>query len=120
MNRFSKDVADIDMQLYERWEFLFMCTLRVVSILVMSSVASPTFAVAIVPLLLLYLYFREFYRRTAREIQRVESMSRSPVLAHFAEVISGTDTLRCYSRIQAAQLEHDRLFRNNARVYFAA
>jgi len=98
LNRFSKDINDVDSQLSERWQFLLMCSLRVLSILIMLCVASWVFIPVLVVILGLYIYFREYYRRTARELQRIESISRSPVYAHFTEVMGGTDTIHAYVR----------------------
>ena len=80
MDRFSRDMADVDTVLLERWESLLMCSLRVISILVMVTISSSIFAAVLVPIAGFYMYFREHYRRTARELQRLESMSRSPVV----------------------------------------
>ena len=44
---------------------------------------------AVVPLLMLYYAVRAFYRSTSRELQRIESMSRSPVYAAFSQIVEG-------------------------------
>jgi len=119
MNRLSRDVADIDTMIGMHWELFFMCTLRVLSILTMLSVLSPTFMVTLIPLGFAYFHFREVYRRTGRELKRLESISRSPMLAQFGEVLSGTGTIKCYGLLRAACEEQAELLRRNTRVLFA-
>ena len=80
MDRFSRDMADIVTVRLERGESLLMCSLRVLSILVMVTISSSIFAAVLVQIMGFYMYFRVHYRRTARELQRLESMSRSPVV----------------------------------------
>lgn len=38
----------------------------------------------------------QYYRRTSRELQRLDSISRSPVYNHFSETLNGVDSVRAY------------------------
>ena len=38
----------------------------------------------------------QFYRNTSRELQRLDSISRSPVYTHFSETLNGVDSVRAY------------------------
>ena len=38
----------------------------------------------------------QYYRRTSRELQRLDSISRSPVYNHFSEMLNGVDSVRAY------------------------
>lgn len=46
-----------------------------------------------------YQYFAAFYRESARELKRLDSMLRSFLYAHFAESLSGLPTIRSYGEI---------------------
>ena len=66
MDRFSRDMADVDTVLLERWESLLMCSLRVLSILVMVTISSSIFAAVLVPIAGFYMYFRLTISRRRR------------------------------------------------------
>ena len=48
----------------------------------------------------MFIYFRtlNYFREVARETKRLESISRSPVFAHFSETLGGLSTIRSYNQ----------------------
>lgn len=52
--------------------------------------------VAGVPIIIIFYVFQKFYIETARQARRMESLTRSPIFAHFAESVSGQSTIRAY------------------------
>lgn len=46
------------------------------------------------------MYLSAFYRESARELKRLDSMLRSFLYAHFAESLSGLPTIRSYGEIE--------------------
>nr|XP_022339096.1 ATP-binding cassette sub-family C member 9-like isoform X1 [Crassostrea virginica] len=96
MNRFSSDVAGIDQRLPFILESFTRCVLVTLSALVINAIATPYFILAVVPMIILYYCFQYFFRATARELQRIESVTRSPVFSHLSETLSGMQTIRAY------------------------
>lgn len=43
-----------------------------------------------------YSYFAAYYRRSSRELKRLDSLLRSLLYSHFAESLSGLATIRAY------------------------
>lgn len=66
--------------------------------LVLVVYATPLFAVAIIPLLLVYYGMQQVYRQTSRELKRLDSISRSPLYAHYGESMNGISTIRAYKK----------------------
>lgn len=119
INRFSKDITDTDESLTSSLQWLIMTTMRVLSIIVVISVVQPAFTVIIMPLLVLYHYVRQFYRSTSRELQRIESLSRSPVYALFSEIVDGHDTIHAYRQGGRFTEDFEDRLRQNLRALFA-
>lgn len=46
------------------------------------------------------------YRKSSREIKRIESISRSPIYAHFGETLTGLSTIRAFERQTAFAKEN--------------
>src|SRR3954465_9622060 len=67
---------------------------------------------------MLYLYIQRYYLRTSRELKRLDSISRSPVYAHFQESLSGISTIRAYNQQKQFQLENEWRVDANLRAYF--
>ena len=59
---------------------------------------SPPFFLGLVPIGALYYHLQRYYSQTARELKRLDSLSRSPLYAFFAESLTGTDSIRAYAR----------------------
>jgi ATP-binding cassette subfamily C (CFTR/MRP) protein 1 len=86
--------------------------------LVVISLSTPIFIALIVPLGGLYLYIQRYYLRTSRELKRLDSISRSPVYAHFQESLSGISTIRAYQQSKRFAKENEWRVDANLRAYF--
>lgn len=75
---------------------LFVNTARAMFTLVVISVANPAFIALIIPLSGVYYWVQRYYLRTSRELKRLDSVSRSPIYAHFQESLGGISTIRAY------------------------
>ena len=49
-----------------------------------------------IPLALMYYVVQKIYITTSREIQRLDSICKSPVMALFSESLGGLSTIRAY------------------------
>jgi ATP-binding cassette, subfamily C (CFTR/MRP), member 1 len=81
-------------------------------------VSTPAFTALILPLAALYYYIPRYYLRTSRELKRLESVSRSPILGHFQETVTGVATIRAYRQVQRFALENEWRVDANTRAYF--
>ncbi|KAJ4303081.1 ATP-binding cassette glutathione S-conjugate transporter ycf1 [Kalmusia sp. IMI 367209] len=118
LNRFSSDVYRVDEVLARTFNMLFVNSARACFTLVIVSVTTPGFIALIVPLGALYLYIQRYYLRTSRELKRLDSISRSPIYAHFQESLSGMSTIRAYHQQKRFELENEWRVDANLRAYF--
>uniref|UniRef100_A0A8B9NGQ3 Uncharacterized protein n=1 Tax=Accipiter nisus TaxID=211598 RepID=A0A8B9NGQ3_9AVES len=66
------------------------------STLLMISLATPFFALVIIPLSIFYYFVLRFYVSTSRQLRRLDSVTRSPIYSHFGETVSGLSVIRAF------------------------
>ncbi|OQO03652.1 hypothetical protein B0A48_10317 [Cryoendolithus antarcticus] len=118
LNRFSSDIYRVDEVLARTFNMLFVNAARAAFTLVVICITTPIFMVLIIPLGGLYLWIQRYYLRTSRELKRLDSISRSPIYAHFQESLSGITTIRAYRQQQRFGLENEWRVDANLRAYF--
>ncbi|EQC40658.1 hypothetical protein SDRG_01736 [Saprolegnia diclina VS20] len=93
VNRLSKDVDTADDDLPSAWGSLVATSLTVLSTLATIAYVTPLFGLCLAPIGLLYYRAQQYYIATSRELQRLESTSRSPILALLTETLDGLSTI---------------------------
>eukprot|EP00731_Ephydatia_muelleri_P028696 Em0020g340a len=118
LNRFSKDIYTVDIEIPTTSDqFLWMLT-EVFSIIVAILIAIPVFGLVVVPLGVIYFLMQRFYVSTSRQLQRLESISHSPIYSHFQESIQGATSIRAYRVQERFILENERRVDHNLMAYF--
>lgn len=82
------------------------------------SVSTPAFVALVIPLALAYYWIQRYYLRTSRELKRLDSVSRSPIYAHFQESLGGVSTIRAYRQQERFELENEWRIDANLKAYF--
>ncbi|KAM0334168.1 hypothetical protein ACHAQA_001188 [Verticillium albo-atrum] len=118
LNRFSSDIYRVDEVLARTFNMLFVNLARSCFTLVVISVSTPAFIALIIPLALTYYWIQRYYLRTSRELKRLDSVSRSPIYAHFQESLGGISTIRAYRQQQRFELENEWRVDSNLKAYF--
>src|ERR1700761_832480 len=95
-NRFAKDIDVMDNNHTDSMRMYFMTLGMIFSIFALIIAYFHYFAVALGPLMLLFLASAGYYRASAREIKRHEAVERSYVFARFSEAVTGVATIRAY------------------------
>ncbi|KAL3856343.1 hypothetical protein ACJMK2_011112 [Sinanodonta woodiana] len=96
VNRFSSDVSQIDQKIPGTWDALLRCCLAVFSAIIVNSIGTPYFILAAIPLIILYYCLQVFFRASSRELQRLDSVTKSPIYSQFSETLNGLVTIRAY------------------------
>lgn len=94
LNRFSKDIGNIDDVLPP--EFLIaveVCLFSICTILLPVAANFWLLFVAI-PLIITALYYGRYYLKSSREIKRLEAITCSPVYSHVSETVTGLEIIR--------------------------
>ena len=118
LNRFSSDIYRVDEVLSRTFNMLFVNSARAFYTLILIAASTPVFVALIIPLAAIYLYIQRYYLRTSRELKRLDSISRSPIYAHFQESLGGITTIRAYRQQGRFALENEWRVDANLRAYF--
>jgi ATP-binding cassette subfamily C (CFTR/MRP) protein 1 len=118
INRFSRDQDVIDSLLLDSIRMFFNMTFGLVATFVLICVLLPYFTIALGPIMLMYLYVQSFYRSTSREIKRLDSITKSPLFAHFSETLTGLPTIRAYRQQAAFIRRNEERMNGNNRPYY--
>ena len=82
------------------------------------SFGTPIFIVLIIPLSAVYLYIQRYYLRASRELKRLDSVTRSPIYAHFQESLGGISTIRAFRQQDRFRRENEWRVDTNLRAYY--
>ncbi|KAJ7969063.1 ABC transporter C family member 2-like [Quillaja saponaria] len=96
INRFAKDLGDIDRNVAVFVNMFLGQVSQLISTFILIGIVSTMSLWAIMPLLVLFYVAYLYYQSTAREVKRLDSISRSPVYAQFGEALNGLSSIRAY------------------------
>uniref|UniRef100_A0A8C5JW94 MRP2 protein n=1 Tax=Junco hyemalis TaxID=40217 RepID=A0A8C5JW94_JUNHY len=96
INRFAKDIFTVDETIPSTFRTWISCFMGIISTLIVICLATPFFAVVIIPLSIFYYFVLRFYVATSRQLRRLDSVTRSPIYSHFGETVSGLSVIRAY------------------------
>ncbi|KAK7954832.1 hypothetical protein PG996_015635 [Apiospora saccharicola] len=95
-NRFSRDVDVMDNNLTDAMRMYFLTLATIISVFALIIAFFYYFVIALVPLAIVFILAASYYRSSAREVKRFESVLRSVVFAKFGEGLSGVSSIRAY------------------------
>ncbi|CAI4232284.1 unnamed protein product [Auanema sp. JU1783] len=97
LNRLTKDMEIID-NLGNNLRQFTQSILHVIMIFFLCSYSIPAFTFFAIPLFASYLVIIKYFFPTIRQLRRLESVNRSPILSIMSETISGASSIRAYGR----------------------
>lgn len=95
-NRFSRDVDVMDNNLSDAVRMFFLTMGMVTSVFILVIAYFYYFVIALVPLYCIFVFAAAYYRASAREVKRYESVLRSGMFAKFSEGLTGVASIRAY------------------------
>ncbi|OEL32798.1 ABC transporter C family member 14 [Dichanthelium oligosanthes] len=118
LSRASSDQTTIDVVLAFFVGLTISMYISVLStIIVTCQVAWPS-VIAVIPLLLLNIWYRNRYLATSRELTRFEGVTKAPVIDHFSETVVGATTIRCFKKERDFFQENLDKINSSLRMYF--
>ncbi|XP_064600962.1 ATP-binding cassette sub-family C member 10-like [Liolophura sinensis] len=120
VNRFSSDMYSIDDALPFILNILLAQMFGILGSVAITCYGLPWFSFLLIPLVTVYYFVQQYYRKTSREIKRISSVTLSPIYAHFSETIGGLATIRAFRHTDRFREENERRLDLNQRAQFAA
>lgn len=118
VNRFSGDIYTVDEMIPRTLSSLISCMMQVLSTIIVISISSSVFIAAIIPLAIMFFMIQRYYVQTSRQLKRLESVSRSPIYAHFGETLSGAGSINAYSMGPLFISENENKVDYNLQAYY--
>ncbi|AWU74051.1 uncharacterized protein C5L36_0A06450 [Pichia kudriavzevii] len=100
LNRFSNDIYKIDETLFRVFSMFFNNTIKVSFTILVIIYSTWQFIFFVIPMFFIYRYYQKYYLYTSRELKRLESVSRSPIFAHFQETLTGVSIIKAYDQVK--------------------
>ncbi|XP_070558012.1 ATP-binding cassette sub-family C member 9-like [Ptychodera flava] len=119
LNRFSNDTQILDMRLWQTLQGLLDVSFATIAAIIVNAIVTPLFLLLFIPVFIGYAILQNYYINTSRELQRLDSITKSPVFAHFSESLGGLSTIRGYRVEQRfrGRLIHKIGYNNLAFIY---
>ncbi|KAJ3337822.1 hypothetical protein HDU93_000441 [Gonapodya sp. JEL0774] len=118
LNRFSKDMEMVDEQIPQTLSGLVFDVLQVIIAISINVWIMPSLIFVVVPVMVGYVYVGAFYLAAAREMQRLDSSSKSPIYAFFSETLGGLPVVRAFKRSDSFVLRITAFINANARAWY--
>lgn len=117
LNRFSKDITNLDSTLPRFFLFSVGMVATVVLNLVGVVLVSPWFALCVFVAFVVFFMLQRFFKPTCIQLQRLESNSRSPIYAHFGETLTGLSTVRAMKATARFLVNNEKMIDLNSNCY---
>ncbi|KAM0789106.1 hypothetical protein ACM66B_003161 [Microbotryomycetes sp. NB124-2] len=96
LNRFGKDFENVDAALPDHLGRSLICGLGVATTLGVVASVAPVFLFGFAVILVVYLRYARLFAKTARELRRLDSVSKSPLYSIYGEAIAGVAVIRAF------------------------
>jgi ABC-type multidrug transport system fused ATPase/permease subunit len=107
LNRFSKDLGQIDEWLPKCMLDASQIVLMTIGSIVVTSVINPLFLIPVGILYVVFTFIQRYYLKTSKNLKRLEGVTKSPAFVHLAASINGLSTIRAFGAQEVLIKEFD-------------
>ncbi|XP_009608983.1 ABC transporter C family member 14 [Nicotiana tomentosiformis] len=118
LSRASNDQTNIDVFLPFFMNLTLAMFITLLGIIIITCQYSWPTVLLLIPLGWLNIWYRGYYLATSRELTRLDSITKAPVIHHFSESISGVMTIRCFRKQEMFCNENVNRVNSNLRMDF--
>ncbi|KAK0424584.1 hypothetical protein QR680_008735 [Steinernema hermaphroditum] len=118
LNRFGRDIEVADDLIPEYMEQAFYWLYETVMSFILVIRGSYYMIPLIAIIVILNVFVVKYYIRTARQLQRLDSITRSPIYSHFQESLQGVTSIRAYKAVQRFEEESQKKTDTNRSAFY--
>lgn len=111
INRLAKDMEIVDLRLSNSFKSFVMSAMNMMQVqtpgryfevtfcfqmVIIVTYTTPLFIFVIVPVFIAYYFLLKYFIKTTRQLQRIASLTRSPIFSNFSETLHGIATVRAF------------------------
>ncbi|CAG2110927.1 unnamed protein product, partial [Medioppia subpectinata] len=116
--RFSDGIDTLDGYVIYVLDLTFINFFMMTQSLIIISFETPLVLLAIGPIIIVYIICQRIYISSSRQIKRIESETRSPIISHLSETFNGTASIRAFGADHwFVRQSYRRIDANNQCVY---
>ncbi|XP_009792251.1 ABC transporter C family member 14-like [Nicotiana sylvestris] len=98
LSRASTDQAYVDFMIPLFLSIVLLMYFTLIGMLFITCQSAWPTIFLMIPLVWLNIWYRRYYIASSRELTRLSSITKAPILHHFSETISGIMTVRCFRK----------------------
>ncbi|CAH9132036.1 unnamed protein product [Cuscuta epithymum] len=98
LNRASTDQSTLDTDIPYRLAGLVFALIQLLSIIILMCQAAWQVFIIFLVILPISMWYQSYYIKSARELARMGSIQKAPILHHFSESLHGAATIRCFAQ----------------------
>ncbi|KAG7625028.1 ABC transporter C family member 7 [Arabidopsis thaliana] len=98
LNRASTDQSVADLRLPGQFAYVAIAAINILGIIGVIVQVAWQVLIVFIPVVAACAWYRQYYISAARELARLAGISRSPVVHHFSETLSGITTIRSFDQ----------------------
>ncbi|XP_063913947.1 probable multidrug resistance-associated protein lethal(2)03659 isoform X1 [Zophobas morio] len=118
LNRFSKDIGNIDGELPIVLFNTLELSIAVIGAIISVCIISPWSLIPTFVILILMYIIRRTYLASSLNLKRLESTSRSPIFAHLTESVKGLTTIRAFDIRHILHKEFENLQNFHTSIFY--
>ncbi|CDY63884.1 BnaCnng42820D [Brassica napus] len=98
LNRASTDQSVVDLRLPGQFAYAAVAAINILGIMGVMIQVAWLVLIIFIPVVAASSWYRQYYISAARELARLAGISRSPLVHHFSETLSGVTTIRSFDQ----------------------
>lgn len=118
LNRFSKDVETVDVNIPEFLLQLLINWAQVFAIFALCIWASPWFVIILIPLAVGFQRVFTYFSAVSKGLKRLENVTRSPIYASLSETLIGLETIRAFGDTSRFLQQHLLRMDRNQKLFY--
>jgi ATP-binding cassette, subfamily C (CFTR/MRP), member 1 len=108
----------VDESLPDTLETYLFCLFEVMSTLFVVSAVTPIFTLFLFPIIFIYYKQQNYFTTSYRDLKRLDSVLRSPIIALFGETLDGVTTIRAFEAERSFMSRMMKMLDDQQHAYF--